>query len=105
MSQYARPRAGIAEGSLIDPAARFRQLSEPFRSLSPQFLIVSVAPLSAQLLFWAAVFASLVAHVVIVRSVLRASARRFTELAWAVLPAIVLAVVFVVTWRNMHVNV
>ena len=58
--------------------------------------------LSAQLLFWAAVFACVVAHIVIVRSVLRASQRRFRELAWAIVPAIVLAVVFVITWRNMH---
>lgn len=59
----------------------------------------------AQLLFWAAVFACLIAHIVIVRSVHRASPRRLTELAWAVIPAIGLAVVLVMTWRNMHVNV
>jgi len=59
----------------------------------------------AQLLFWAAVFACLVAHIVIVRSVLRAWPRRFTELTWAVVPAIALAVVLVMTWRSMHVTV
>ena len=69
----------------------------------PGFSIVTV--FTAQLLFWAAVVACLVGHAVIVRSVLRASPRRFTELAWAVAPAIALAVVLVMTWRNLHVSI
>ncbi|HEY2376832.1 MAG TPA: hypothetical protein VGH98_12715 [Gemmatimonadaceae bacterium] len=58
--------------------------------------------LLAQLLFWAAVFVCIVAHIAIARSVLRTSPRRFIELAWALIPAIGLAVVLVVTWRRIH---
>jgi hypothetical protein len=87
-------------------------LTQPLTSVSfPSFaivrlsLIVTVPTLFAQLLFWAAVAASVVAHVVIVRSVLRATPRRFSEVAWATLPAIVLGAVLVMTWRGMHVSV
>lgn len=62
-------------------------------------------PFTAQLLFWAAVFVCLIAHIFIVRSVLRASPRKLTEVAWAVIPAIALAMVLLMTWRTMHVNV
>ncbi|HKW50057.1 MAG TPA: hypothetical protein VJN70_21535 [Gemmatimonadaceae bacterium] len=73
--------------------------------LHPSHNFAIVTALLAQFLFWAAVFVCLVAHIVIVRSVVRASPRRFTELAWAVVPAIALAVVLVMTWRTLHVNV
>ena len=43
-----------------------------------------------------------VAHVGILRSVLRAKRRGASEIAWAVLPAAALVVVLVMTWRTMH---
>jgi heme/copper-type cytochrome/quinol oxidase subunit 2 len=65
----------------------------------------------AKLLFWAAALCCLVSHAAILRSVYRASAhdgrlvslpRRLMEVAWAVVPALVLAAVLVTTWRGMH---
>jgi len=64
-----------------------------------------VPALPAQLFFWAAVVACLVAHIFILRSVLRAAPRKLAEIAWAVIPAIALAAVLVMTWRSMHVNI
>jgi len=58
----------------------------------------------AQAFFWVAVFVCIAAHLAILRSVLKAPPRRFTEAAWAIVPAIVLAAVLVVTWRSMHVS-
>jgi len=58
----------------------------------------------AQAFFWVAVFVCVAAHLAIVRSVLKAPSRRFMEVAWAIVPAIVLAAVLVVTWRSMHVS-
>jgi len=37
--------------------------------------------------------------------VLRAKQRRVTEIAWAVLPAVALAVVLLMTWRTMRAGV
>jgi hypothetical protein len=65
---------------------------------------LTVPPLVAQSLFWAAVFLCIAAHIAIVRSLLRASSRRLSEVAWAVLPAVGLAAVLVVTWRSMHIG-
>jgi heme/copper-type cytochrome/quinol oxidase subunit 2 len=56
----------------------------------------------ALVLFWAAAVVCAVAHFGILRSVLRANRRRAIEIAWAVLPAVALAAVFVMTWRSMH---
>ena len=42
------------------------------------------------------------AHVAIVASVMRSAPRRRLEIAWAVIPALVLAAVLVMTWRGMH---
>ena len=63
-----------------------------------------MSPALARILFWAAAFACGIAHVAIVRSVAKSRQRRATELAWAVIPAIVLAAVFVMTWRAMSVS-
>jgi heme/copper-type cytochrome/quinol oxidase subunit 2 len=68
----------------------------------------------ADLAFWAAAAACVVAQVAIVRSVVvarapeggdipRPAARpRAPEIAWAVVPAIALALVLVLTWRELH---
>jgi heme/copper-type cytochrome/quinol oxidase subunit 2 len=61
-------------------------------------------PALARLLFWAAACACGVAHVAILRSVAKTPRHRRTELAWAVIPAIVLAGVLVMTWRAMSVG-
>jgi threonine/homoserine/homoserine lactone efflux protein len=63
-----------------------------------------VPPSLALILFWASVIACAVAHVAIVRSLLRASPRRLREVAWAIGPAFVLAAVLVITWRAMHIT-
>jgi heme/copper-type cytochrome/quinol oxidase subunit 2 len=65
----------------------------------------------AKLLFWPAAICCLVAHAAILRSVFRTSARadrpvsvrhRLTEIAWAIIPALVLAAVLVTTWRGIQ---
>lgn len=68
----------------------------------------------ADAIFWVAVACCLVAQVAVVRSVVISSARvaepvarasagrRVAEIAWAVLPGVALAVLFVFTWRAMH---
>jgi TRAP-type mannitol/chloroaromatic compound transport system permease small subunit len=58
----------------------------------------------AQLFFWVVIVVCIVAHTAIVRSVLKSPSRRFAEVAWAVVPAIVLAAVLAMTWRSMHVS-
>lgn len=70
--------------------------------------------LLADAIFWIAVACCVFAQIAIVRSVLVSPARvpgsaptttgrRAAEIAWAVLPGIALAVVFVYTWHAMHV--
>lgn len=76
---------------------------------------------AADLMFWVALVCCAVAQIAIIRSVFlvtpaaatgaaatgaeRAAApRRASELAWALLPAIVLAALFWVTWRAMHTH-
>lgn len=70
---------------------------------------------AADLLFWVALACCAVAQIAIIRSVLLVTpsvrpgepapvSRRATELAWAVLPAVVLAALFWVTWRAMHTH-
>jgi hypothetical protein len=68
------------------------------------------------LLFWLAAAVCLACHAAILRSVLRSAfgapqpdavpvRRRVAEVVWAILPALVLAAVFVATWRSMHTRV
>ncbi len=73
-----------------------------------------MTPNVADAVFWIAVVACAVAQVAITRSVLVARqpelpagarvapARRPAELAWALLPALAVAGVLVLTWRAMH---
>lgn len=63
-----------------------------------------LSPILARLLFWAAACACGIAHVAILCSVAKTPQRRRTELAWAVIPAIALAAVLVLTWRAMSVS-
>ena len=69
----------------------------------------------ADAIFWVAVACCSVAQLAIIRSVIispaRASSatptsgvRRTSEIAWAVLPGLALAVVLVFTWRTMHAS-
>ena len=73
-----------------------------------------MSPIVADAVFWIAVVACAIAQVAITRSVLVARqpelpagarvapARRSTELAWALLPALAVAGVLALTWRAMH---
>jgi heme/copper-type cytochrome/quinol oxidase subunit 2 len=73
-----------------------------------------MSPNVADAIFWIAVVACVVAQVAITRSVLVARqpelpagarvapARRSAELVWALLPAVALAAVLVLTWRTLH---
>ncbi|HJR40992.1 MAG TPA: hypothetical protein VJ812_02835 [Gemmatimonadaceae bacterium] len=65
------------------------------------------------MLFWVTVAACIVAQVALLRSAFRtpptptpehplAAPRRASEIAWSVVPAIMLALVLVFTWRAMH---
>ena len=67
----------------------------------------------ADLVFWVAVACCAIAQIAIIRSVLLVKpiespsetvpiARRASEVAWAVLPAVMLALVFWATWRAVH---
>ena len=67
----------------------------------------------ADAIFWVAVACCIVAQLAIVQSVVisparaadrapASTARRIAEIAWAVLPGIALAVVFVFTWRAIQ---
>jgi heme/copper-type cytochrome/quinol oxidase subunit 2 len=67
----------------------------------------------ADAIFWIAVACCFVAQLAILQSVVvspartadqapASTARRVAEIAWAVLPGIALAVVFVFTWRAIH---
>ena len=72
---------------------------------------------AADLMFWVALACCAVAQIAIIRSVLVVTPstvtgaeparahRRATELAWALLPAVVLAALFWATWRAMHTHV
>ena len=60
--------------------------------------------LLAEVLFWLAALACAVAHLGILRSLLRATPRRLIDFTWAVIPALVLAAVLIVTGRRMHVS-
>jgi heme/copper-type cytochrome/quinol oxidase subunit 2 len=68
----------------------------------------------ADAIFWVAVACSVVAQLAIVRSSIvspvQASAsgtsstgrRRALEICWAIIPGVVLALLFVATWHTMH---
>jgi heme/copper-type cytochrome/quinol oxidase subunit 2 len=66
----------------------------------------------ADAIYWVAVACCCLAQVAIVRSILispsavegtpPSGARRAGEIAWAVIPGIALALVFLFTWRAMH---
>ena len=67
----------------------------------------------ADAIFWIAVACCVVAQLAIVRSAIvsparvadghpASAARRASEIAWAVIPGIALAVVLVFTWRAIH---
>ena len=69
----------------------------------------------ADVLFWLAALSCAVGHIAILHSAVStplgpsgersAVRRRVVEIIWAVLPGIVLAVVFLFTWRAMHHHV
>ena len=71
-------------------------------------------PTVADAIFWVAVLACVIAQLAILRSVLGvrtsapaadarvAPARRSAEIAWALIPALALAGVLVLTWRTLH---
>jgi heme/copper-type cytochrome/quinol oxidase subunit 2 len=68
----------------------------------------------AELLFWMALACCVVAQIAIVRATLRVPVRneettvphprRLTEVAWTVLPAIVLAMVLIATWYAIQAH-
>ena len=76
-------------------------------------IIDEMRTLFGEAIFWIAAVCCLVAQVAIVRSTLSPHApvpggervprpRTPVEVAWVLLPALVLAGVFVLTWRTMH---
>jgi heme/copper-type cytochrome/quinol oxidase subunit 2 len=67
----------------------------------------------ADAIFWVAVACCFIAQLAILQSVVvspartadsapTSTARRVAEIAWAILPGVALAVVFVFTWRAIH---
>lgn len=75
---------------------------------------MSLSSWLADALFWVAVACCIVAQGAILRSVLRAGrsraaagtevprTRQGAEIVWAIVPALVLALVLAATWRSMH---
>jgi hypothetical protein len=65
-----------------------------------------ISPILADAIFWVAVAACLVAQAAILRSVAAtrtgSAGHRATELAWAIAPAVALALVLAATWRTLH---
>ena len=82
---------------MIDPCGGSRHLS-----LDTMHHHSLLSPAVATTLFWAAALVCGAAHAAIVVSVLRSAPPRRLEIAWAVIPALALAVVLVMTWRGMH---
>ena len=60
-----------------------------------------LSPAIAKAVFWAAVCLCVMAHLAILRSVMRSAPRRRLELAWALIPALALAALLVMTWRSI----
>ena len=72
-----------------------------------------MSPAVAAAVFWIAAACCLVAQIAVIRSAVRAPMpgspngavampRRSIEIAWTIVPAIVLALVLMATWRAMH---
>jgi heme/copper-type cytochrome/quinol oxidase subunit 2 len=55
----------------------------------------------AKAFFWLAVFICGIANLAIIRSVARSTRRRRIEIAWAIIPVLLLAAVLVMTWRRL----
>jgi hypothetical protein len=84
---------------LIDHEGRIGHFSSA--TMHNHFML---SPFVATSLFWAAAITCGVAHAAILVSVVRSGPRRRREVAWAVIPALALAAVLVMTWRGMHVS-
>lgn len=84
---------------MIDRGRRIGHLC--WVTMSNQFLL---SPFEARSLFWVAVCLCGIAHLAIVRSVLRAAPARRREIAWAVIPAVLLAAVLVMTWHRVYTS-
>jgi heme/copper-type cytochrome/quinol oxidase subunit 2 len=75
---------------------------------------VTLSPRIVDALFWLGVACCVVAQVFIVRAALKPSRadvqegvpvpRRASEVAWTIIPGIVLAIVLVWTWRAIHAS-
>jgi hypothetical protein len=63
-----------------------------------------LSPALAKSLYWVAVCVCGIAHLAIIRSIMRSVPRRRTEIAWALIPALGLAAVLVMTWRKLSVS-
>jgi predicted membrane protein len=63
-----------------------------------------LSPTLAKSLYWVAVCVCGLAHLAILRSIVRSVPRRRTEIAWAIVPALALAAVLVMTWRRLYVS-
>lgn len=63
-----------------------------------------LSPMVAKAVFWAAVCLCAVAHLAIFRSVMHSAPRRRLEVAWALLPAVALAALLVLTWRGIALS-
>ena len=81
----------------------------------PDVSIARMPEAAADLIFWIALACCAIAQIAIIRSVLLVkpleprsermpTVRRASEIAWAVLPAVMLALVFWATWREMHTH-
>jgi heme/copper-type cytochrome/quinol oxidase subunit 2 len=71
----------------------------------------TLSPIVSTIVFWLAVVACTAGEFAIIRSARRGPltqgtgyplVRRGPEVVWAVIPAIALAIVLVMTWRTMH---
>jgi hypothetical protein len=69
--------------------------------MSNHFLL---SPQVARSVFWVAVCVCGIAHLAIIRSVLRSAPARRQEIAWAVIPAVLLAAVLVMTWHFVYTS-
>ena len=100
--------------------SRFLLIGHRVKFRAHPFMDVSIARMpeaAADLVFWIALACCAVAQIAIIRSVLLATPHasstaeampksgRFAEIAWAVLPGVMLGLVFWATWRAMHTHV
>jgi hypothetical protein len=63
-----------------------------------------LSPFVARSVFWVAVCVCGIAHLAIVRSVLRSAPARRREIAWAVIPGVLLAAVLLMTWHRVYAS-